>query len=47
MEKKQLSGEYLAPEIKVKRLGARTVLCVSNAGFGEIQRDNCDWDNAE
>ena len=40
MEKNQTPGEYLAPEIKVKMLGIRSVICTS---FDQINRGQGSW----
>ena len=39
MEKKELSGEYLAPNVKVVEMKSRTVLCqsggINSMGWGD------------
>ena len=45
MENKQLSGEYLAPNVKVVEVKVQQqILQVSPATLDEINRQNSDWD---
>ena len=42
MRKKQLSGEYLAPEVKVVEM--RVGQHILQGSFDEVHRKNSDWD---
>ena len=47
MEKKNLSGEYLAPKVKVVEMKSRAVLCqsggINNMGWGDDQNGDNDF----
>ena len=45
MEKKQLNGEYLAPEVKVVEMKSRTVLCQSGGINKMTWGDDQNGDN--
>ena len=47
MKKKELSGEYLAPKVKVVEMKSRTVLCqsggINNMGWGSDQNGDSNF----